>query len=547
MQNVLDRIFSRISGNPVAGYIDRLTALAGASVGGFGVQITPEGRTYMGIPEQYARGWLRGEALYTAVRGLVYKCISKGHFGLWEVPPHIRQQHAAETRMQSRKKMVVYKNRFDDLPESELLELAFDVGVGSGIDEDEGMALRETLEDMTKTELIAYIRDSVGDRGRNVIHCEYAESVVDSYVVMLLDYLKQAHRWSTRNNEYRLRHREPKLKGLKAVAEAVFKADFARRAVATFDPSNPTNPIGFVTRGTNNAEYYVTVNGNAERVSYHDYKKAQTAIYHLRCQGIEPPVATFVVEPTPRTWGDTLSDHPEWQDMARVDTLMDAAGLEGREREVFAMSCRGYSVKQIADTLGLARNSIGPWLSRARDKMKSADVRKAFEHGPGHLDLEMDRGTPMERVRPMLPSGVGKLSTRFRTPDHKSIRFVEGDKVNVSESPAALAAIAHAKMVEDRKAAEAKEAKQKIATIKNFTKLPDAIGLDNPKDDRTHTGMPLEARIKMVHNTRFPVEPSDPDMKPWPHAPAVRQVMKEVMITGDDGKEYPVLRLLPCG
>jgi len=474
MQNALDRLFSHIANSEVAGMISRLMSLAGCPEGGRGVQFVCGVKHYMGLPEQYYKGWLRGNAMYTVTRGLVYRNMKDGHFGKWEVPPHILKQHAAEMRAQARRKMLAFKTRYDDLDKADMVALVFEMSVDEDTSDGEGMSIMAELEEMTRTELIRRARELTDDRGQNMLNCEFAESVVNSYVLQVLDYCRQDEVWSSSDAEYRLTHRKPRLRGMKAIAEAVFKADFARRSVAHFDPLSPSAPrIGFATRGTNNAEYYVTIEGVSRRVPYGEYKKTQAALHLMRCQGLHnPPVAAFVTEPTPRTWGDTLSDHPNYNEPARVFELLEVANLSPREKEVFGMSCRGYSKKQIAETLGISQNTVGPLVSRATEKMKSADVRKAFEHGPGKLDLEIDRGTPTERVRPMMTDHQTRgLSRTFLPPAHPTIHYIEAGPCSASESPAAMAAIEHAKVLAARKAEEAERAKERIRNIKTFVSL----------------------------------------------------------------------------
>lgn len=371
-------------------HLRRILDLSGAP-DGFGKRVIDGKVSYTDTVEYLCRGWIAfdGEGWYADLRGKVYSAIYKGAFGKWDIPKHILDAHAEEMRMQGRKKMIVHKdngllNDLKDLKTDSLRILASGVHVGDpSVKIDEILAVLQPGEDpetrdallrvqsWTRQECIEHLLGKPGERSRNVVYAEYAESIINSYTVMVFSYLEDNWRWKLRSNVYRLKHKQPRLIGLSAVAEAVFKREFARKAVARYDINNPNAAIGTEQRGTNNTEYYIVMNGESKRVPYSVWKNHQKDMNALRNAGIhEVPISCVAIEPTPRSWRDTLCVDPYPAEPGRLSKAMDDAMLTDRERECFGMLTRGYRQKQIADVLGIPHRQAKYFVESARKKLQ---------------------------------------------------------------------------------------------------------------------------------------------------------------------------------
>ena len=98
----------------------------------------------------------------------------------------------------------------------------------------------------------------------------------------------------------------------------------------------------------------------------------------LREEGLYP-------EPYPQG-GLSLENLPEIpyagkeEDWSFVDSIIASIPwLTERQKEVFALKCRGYSINQIADILKISRGTVSRTLERIKKKIKKA----GFSARPG--------------------------------------------------------------------------------------------------------------------------------------------------------------------
>ena len=94
----------------------------------------------------------------------------------------------------------------------------------------------------------------------------------------------------------------------------------------------------------------------------------------LREEGLYP-------EPYPQG-GLSLENLPEIpyagkeEDWSFVDSIIASIPwLIERQKEVFALKCRGYSINQIADILKISRGTVSRTLERIKKKIKKAGLR----------------------------------------------------------------------------------------------------------------------------------------------------------------------------
>jgi len=94
----------------------------------------------------------------------------------------------------------------------------------------------------------------------------------------------------------------------------------------------------------------------------------------LREEGLYP-------EPYPQG-GLSLENLPEIpyagkeEDWSFVDSIIASIPwLTERQKEVFALKCRGYSINQIAETLEVSRGTVSRVLERIKKKIKKAGLR----------------------------------------------------------------------------------------------------------------------------------------------------------------------------
>ncbi len=118
-------------------------------------------------------------------------------------------------------------------------------------------------------------------------------------------------------------------------------------------------------RGQSSLATYLTV--VARRIVVHQLLRHKSAA--RLGDGSSEQAARAVPDPNPSV-EQRVSDREE------VERLL--AGLEGTEAQVVRMyHLEGKSYQEIGVAVGMSENSIGPILSRARDKMRQTDVNPA--------------------------------------------------------------------------------------------------------------------------------------------------------------------------